>query len=357
MVVRCAVLGAGRIGQTIAATLADDGWQVAAVDPAPGGNNSGATYEIRAHSYDSDIEFLKTQDIVVGALPAKFGLSALTMMTNIVERPYVDVSFMEDWQTAVAMSTCAPVVIDCGVAPGLSNLMYARGVTLLGDMKSYSCAVGGNPVVPAEPWYYWAPFEPASVIAEYTRPAQCRVDGEMVLRPACSSGGWRTPVSHRITDGLRTLLRRVPSECRNMIEYTIRDPEHWKIIDALIHTGLIHNLIVQEELMKAWVRPVQAHGRTDMEVICTGVGGQCVNWTVRDFDTPLASSMARATGFTACAIARYVAEISRSLSTAVTGPESLVFSNAGTWDFIVTYLSRHGVGVVESQCDLPGELL
>jgi saccharopine dehydrogenase-like NADP-dependent oxidoreductase len=132
-----------------------------------------------------------------------------------------------------------------------------------------------------------------------------------------------------------------------MVEYTIRDVNHWKIIDALIHTGLINNATIQDELTKAWIKPALGHGRTDMEVVCAGTNGRSVIWQIQDFDTPHASSMARTTGFTACAIAQYISSHQVGTAHYVVGPESLVAIHSGIWEFVVTYLGCHGVNVVE----------
>ena len=76
-------------------------------------------------------------------------------------------------------------VVDCGVAPGLSNMMLGYHASR-GRVGSYRCLVGGLPVKRTWPWQYKAPFSPVDVLEEYTRPARLVEDGCVVTRPALS---------------------------------------------------------------------------------------------------------------------------------------------------------------------------
>ena len=63
-------------------------------------------------------------------------------------------------------------VVDCGVAPGMSNLLVGYAVRKLDETASILIYVGGLPEVREWPYEYKAVFSPADVIEEYVRPAR-----------------------------------------------------------------------------------------------------------------------------------------------------------------------------------------
>ena len=77
-------------------------------------------------------------------------------------------------------------VVDCGVAPGMSNLLAGYGASLLDRCDNIEIYVGGIPRNPQPPFFYKAAFSPHDVIEEYTRPARLVEDGKIVIREALS---------------------------------------------------------------------------------------------------------------------------------------------------------------------------
>src|SRR5580658_5289974 len=74
-------------------------------------------------------------------------------------RPYCDISFMPEdaWELdglAKQHGVCA--VIDCGVAPGVSNLLVGHGAAQLDTCERAEILVGGLPVVRTWPFEYKA---------------------------------------------------------------------------------------------------------------------------------------------------------------------------------------------------------
>ena len=80
------------------------------------------------------------------------------------------------------------VVVDCGVAPGLSNMVLGYHVPRM-TVEAFRCLVGGLPAVRTWPWEYKAPFSPIDVLEEYTRPARLVEHGVIVTRPAFVGAG------------------------------------------------------------------------------------------------------------------------------------------------------------------------
>ena len=101
--------------------------------------------------------------------------------------------------------------------------------------------VGGLPKVRKKPFQYKAPFSPADVIEEYTRPARLMENGHIIVRPALSDVEWihfenLGTLEAFNTDGLRSLLYTMP-HIKNQKEKTMRYPGHVDIIISLKESG------------------------------------------------------------------------------------------------------------------------
>jgi saccharopine dehydrogenase-like NADP-dependent oxidoreductase len=238
----------------------------------------------------------------------------------------VDISFFgeDPFQLdELAQTAGVTAVVDCGVAPGLSNMMLGYHAARE-TVSSYRCLVGGLPVKRTWPWQYKAPFSPIDVLEEYTRPARLVEAGQTVTRPALSEP--ELVDMHPVgtleafnTDGLRSLLVTMP-QVPQMAEKTLRYPGHIDLVRALRETGFLSTEPIQ--VNGAVVRPIDVAGSllfplwrlepgepefTIMEVV---IRNAAVATHYRLFDTTDTttgiSSMARTTGYTATAAARLV---------------------------------------------------
>src|SRR5690606_40154006 len=100
----------------------------------------------------------------------------------------VDISFFpEDAMLLdpIAKKMGVTVITDCGVAPGMSNLILGRYNEEM-KVEEFECYVGGLPKERKPPFEYKAPFSPIDVIEEYTRPARLVENGSIVVKPALS---------------------------------------------------------------------------------------------------------------------------------------------------------------------------
>lgn len=133
-------------------------------------------------------------------------------------------------------------IVDCGVAPGMSNWVLGHYNTQM-KIQEFECMVGGLPMQRIKPWEYKAPFSPVDVIEEYIRPARYVVNGEIITRPALSDAELIDfPVVGTLesfnTDGLRSILftmKHIP----NMKEKTLRYPGHIALIQSLQKPGFL----------------------------------------------------------------------------------------------------------------------
>lgn len=72
------------------------------------------------------------------------------------------------------------IVPDCGVAPGLSNLLVGRAISKLDQVEEVNIMVGGLPEVPVPPLGYTITWSVEGLIDEYTRKAKIVENGEVV---------------------------------------------------------------------------------------------------------------------------------------------------------------------------------
>ena len=130
--------------------------------------------------------------------------------------------------------------MDCGVAPGVSNVMAGFADSRLDPFQSLEIYVGGLPRERRWPYDYKAGFAPFDVIEEYTRPARIVAHGRVVVKEALSEPermdfpGVGTLEAFN-TDGLRSLVHtlKVPF----MKEKTLRYPGHIQLMEAFRETG------------------------------------------------------------------------------------------------------------------------
>lgn len=370
---RVVVLGAGRVGGVVARDLAgESGVEVAVVDASSAAlaaveeASAGAVAPRRADLGDPAVlrEVTEGAELVVGALPGPVGFETLRRLVE-ARRDVVDVSFFEEDPfrlDAPARERGSTVVVDAGLAPGLSNLLLGRATAELDETRRFECLVGGLPADREAPFGYRAPFSPVDVLAEYTRPARIRRDGEEVTLPALSEVE-RVEVDGVgvleafLTDGLRTLLRTVDTP--TLIEKTLRYPGHAAAMRGLREAGFFDARVVDPP----GVRPLDVtvrlleeawrfgEGEADLTVLRAEIRGSRDGepvrrvWTLLDrFDgTTGTLSMARTTGFTCAAVAR-LALAGRIGGPGVVTPEE-IGEGRDAFDSVVDDLRDRGVAL------------
>jgi lysine 6-dehydrogenase len=364
---RVVVLGAGMVGAAMAADLSST-CQVVSVDrDAERLAWLAARYPVVTQTVDLGSAAAVTgavrgADLVIGAVPGFMGYRTVETVIR-AGVPIVDISFFPEdpfGLDALAQERGITAVIDCGVAPGLSNIILGHHAAQA-PVSSYRCLVGGLPVKRTWPWQYKAPFSPVDVLEEYTRPARLVVDGRIVTRPALSE-----PELVEIdplgtleafnTDGLRSLLvtmRQVPI----MIEKTLRYPGHIDYIRALRESGFLSSEPVTVDGVS--VRPVDVaaallfprwkleQGEPEFTIMDVEVANGRGRYVYRLHDTTDAatgfSSMARTTGYTATATARLV--LAGAFSRPGICPPEYVGAQAGCFERILADLAERAVMV------------
>lgn len=186
---------------------------------------------------------LEPYDLGVGALPARLGYRTMRAAVR-AGRHLVDVSFCaEDALALDAEARAAGVAVlpDCGLAPGLSNLVVGREVAARGTPDELTILVGGVAADQGRPYGYVVTWSLEDLQEEYLRPARVVLNGTRTTVPVFS-GLERVHVDGVgemeafYSDGLRTLLQTVPG-VTNMGEKTLRWPGHAEAVRPLVAMG------------------------------------------------------------------------------------------------------------------------
>lgn len=371
---RIAVLGCGRVGAAIVADLAKDGeFWVRAVDAHDASlaavAKRGKPTELRRVDLANPravAEAVEGVDLVVGAVPGFMGFETLRAVLE-AGRDVVDISFFDEdafLLDDLAKQRGCVAVVDCGVAPGVSNLVAGHWAERLERMDRFGCWVGGLPAVRTQPWEYKAGFSPIDVLEEYTRPARLVERGEVVVRPALSEiepmefPGLGTLEAFN-SDGLRSLLRTLDAPWR--VEKTLRYPGHAAKMQLLRDAGFfdkgtmrvggadVRPLDVAAALLfPAWQFAPGEEDFTVMRIVVEGVERGTPVRHVYDlldrYDRASATtSMARTTGYTATAAVRWVT--SGGYRRPGISPPEHIGREEGGLEFIVERLRERGVNL------------
>jgi saccharopine dehydrogenase-like NADP-dependent oxidoreductase len=246
--IKIGVLGAGMVGRTIAVDLAKK-FKVTSIDVNDDALSQLHVIDKKIETIKSDLanrknyeQLLKPFDFIVTAVPGFMGYKTLEAVIS-AGKDVVDISFSPENTLQLsdfAKEKNVTAIVDCGVAPGMSNLILGYYNERM-QIENFECMVGGLPKIRIKPFEYKAPFSPIDVIEEYTRPARFIENGQLVTRPALSDAELidfekAGTLESFNTDGLRSILFTMP-HIPNMKEKTLRYPGHIDLVKALIKGG------------------------------------------------------------------------------------------------------------------------
>lgn len=362
------VLGAGLVGKAMAIDLSKK-FEVTAVDISSDALSELKKYNVTAKQLDfSNLKALAAAiqpfDIVVGAVPGFLGLQTARAVIE-AGKNMVDISFFPEdpfQLDDLAKKYNVTIVTDCGVAPGMGNIILGYHNKRM-KVERYECLVGGLPLVREWPYEYKAVFSPIDVIEEYVRPARYVQSGAIVIKEALSDpelvhfDGVGTLESWN-SDGLRSLIKTMKG-IPNMIEKTLRYPGCIEYLRVLRESGFFS--YEEMEIKGVKVRPIDITAKllfpkwklkpgeeefTVMRIRLSGEEGDdtkayeynLLDRTDKATDT---LSMARTTGYTCTAAVNLVADGKFSRK-GICPPEYLGESEEN-FHFIVSYLKDRGV--------------
>ena len=267
------VLGYGNVGSIVAKDLAESmpsanvaiagRHEIKAKEVAATINRKNVTtIRLDADAYDGIVDTMKTFDLIVGTLPGDLGYRSIQAAID-AKVDMVDVSYMPENPLTLdkhAIKAGVTVVPDCGVAPGLSNLLVGHVLSKLDQVESIHIMVGGLPKEPVPPLGYVLTWSPTDLIDEYTRKANIIQKGRVVeVEPLTGLEEIEFPGVGKLegfyTDGLRTLLYTI-KDVKNMWEKTLRYPGHAHSIKLLETLGFFSKDPIQVDKARLAPRDV-----------------------------------------------------------------------------------------------------
>lgn len=364
------VLGGGMVGSTIAVELSKQ-YDVTVVDLS-----DSALSKLRRcfgiNCVKTDVldrkkleQLISPFDLVIGAIPGEVGFETIKKVIDCGKN-MVDISFLPEDPFELderAKQKKVTIAIDCGIAPGITNMILGYHHQIM-KVDKYECVIGGLPFERDWPWEYKAGFSPKDVLQEYIRPARYIENGVQVTKEAMSDPelmnfeGIGTLEAWN-SDGLRTLLKT--TDVPNMVEKTLRYPGTIEYLKVLMKSGFFSQKPIEVNGVK--VRPIDVtaklllpiwelkKGDEDFTVMRAKIQGyeegELAIYEYNMFDKydqkSGIHSMSRSTGFSCTAVAELILDGSIKKH-GIVAPEAIA-DQEGLFSRIVNYLNDRGVEI------------
>jgi lysine 6-dehydrogenase len=190
-------------------------------------------------------------DAVLSAAPYYFNydLARLAVTAGV---PFADLGgntdivFEQKTLHAEAVKRGISVIPDCGLAPGMVNILAAEGIRRLDETVSVKIMVGGLPQQPEPPLNYMVVYSLEGAFDYYTSPAWVLRDGKRTQVEALSEIEhvvFPDPVgkleAFHTGGGISTLPFTYEGKVRTMEYKTLRYPGHSAIMRPIRELGLL----------------------------------------------------------------------------------------------------------------------
>jgi len=313
---------------------------------------------------------IKKHDLVINAVPGFLGFETLKAIIE-ADMNVIDIAFFPENSLeldALAKEHQVTAIVDCGVAPGMDNVIlgYYNETMKLTD---FECLVGGLPKIKKWPFCYKAPFSPIDVIEEYTRPARYVENGKEIVREPLTDCeyvefekvGTLEPFN---SDGLRSIIYTMP-HIPNMKEKTLRYPGHVEYVKVLKESGFFDTEKIEVDgslvspldftsrmLFNEWKLGETEEELTVLRVTLKGENskGETEEVVYSMYDEyhrkTETSSMARTTGYTATAAANLF--LDGLFQEKGVFPPELVGKHKVCFDYFLSYLEERDIHYVKS---------
>lgn len=313
---------------------------------------------------------IKQFDLVICAVPGFIGFNTLKNIINL-GMDVIDISFFPENSLtldSLAKEKNVTAIVDCGVAPGMDNIILGRYNEKM-KLSHFECLVGGLPKEKKWPFCYKAPFSPIDVIEEYTRPARYVEHGEIIVREPLTDCEYTDfekvgTLESFISDGLRSIIYTM-SHIPNMKEKTLRYPGHAEYLRVLKESGffskekiVVNGMVISpldftsKILINNWKSGETEKEFTIMRVTLKGENesGQKEEILYNLYDEynsdTNTSSMARTTGYTATAAANLF--LDGIFTEKGVFPPELIGKHEICFDYILKYLGNRNINFIKS---------
>lgn len=231
-----------------------------------------------------------------------------------------EIVFNQKKLDAEAKAANVSVIPDCGLAPGLVNIVAAEGIRRVGggQAESVKVYVGGLPQHPEPPLNYQIVYSLEGALDYYTTPSWVLRDGKPARVDALSeleSVAFPPPVgtleAFHTGGGISTLPWAYEGRVRTMEYKTLRYPGHLAVMRPIRELGLLDltpikvkgKEVVPRDAFIATVSPKlnkpQGRDLVALRVDVRGQDGQRASWELLDYydEARGISAMMRTTGY------------------------------------------------------------
>jgi lysine 6-dehydrogenase len=253
------VLGAGMMGSAVAydlakashndkVILADINQELAARVARSIGDNV-TPMQLDVHDHDGVARAISGVAVVVSAVSysvneelSKIAIEAgvhfcdLGGNNDVVERQLS--------MDAAARARGVTILPNCGLAPGLINILAVTGMSQFETVDTIQLRVGGLPQHPRPPLNYEIVFSAEGLLNEYLEPAEILEAGRIKvvesmtgLEPLAFPAPFETMEAFHTSGGISTLTRMLQGKVRNLDYKTIRYPGHCEKFKTLLDLG------------------------------------------------------------------------------------------------------------------------
>ena len=310
---------------------------------------------------------LRGQDAVLNAAPYYFNLdvtrAAVELGVHCADLGgNTEIVFQQRELDAEAQRRGVSVIPDCGLAPGMVNILAAEGIRRVGEADAVKIYVGGLPQHPEPPLNYQIVYSLEGALDYYTTPSWVLRDGKPTRLDALSEleeVAFPPPVgvleAFHTGGGISILPWVYAGKVRTMEYKTLRYPGHVAIMRPIRDLGLLDltpvkvkgKEVVPRDAFIATVSPklTQSEGRdfVALRVDVRGRNGERAAWQLLDYydEAHGISAMMRTTGYS-LAITGLMQVDGRISANGVRTPDEAV-----PFEEYVKELARRGVEIRE----------
>ncbi|MFL5508956.1 MAG: saccharopine dehydrogenase family protein [Gemmatimonadaceae bacterium] len=272
------------------------------------------------------LALMRESDAVMSAIPYYFNyeLAALAVEAGVHFSDLggnTEIVFKQKELDAEAKKKNITVIPDCGLAPGMVNILAEYAIQQLDTVDSVRIFVGGLPQHPEPPLNYQIVYSLEGVLDYYTtlswvlrKGKRTRVKALSELEPVYFGGSLGELEGFHTAGGLSTMAFRYEGKIPTMEYKTLRYPGHARIMEAVRELGLLELKpvdvkgvkVVPRDLVVAAMGPrltkPNAHDLVALRVFADGKKGdkpKRIGWEMVDYydEENGISAMERSTGY------------------------------------------------------------
>ncbi|MFL5497201.1 MAG: saccharopine dehydrogenase family protein [Gemmatimonadaceae bacterium] len=275
---------------------------------------------------EATLALMRQCDAVMSAIPYYFNydLAALAVEAGVHFSDLggnTEIVFKQKTLDAAAKKKNITVIPDCGLAPGMVNILAEHAIRQLDSVDAVRIFVGGLPQHPQPPLNYQIVYSLEGVLDYYTTLSWVLRNGKRTqvaalseIEPVEFGGSVGTLEGFHTAGGLSTMAFRYEGKIPTMEYKTLRYPGHARIMEAIRDLGLLDLKpvdvkgvkVVPRDLVVAAMGPrltkPDAHDLVAMRVFAEGKKDgkpKRVGWEMVDRydDENGISAMERSTGY------------------------------------------------------------